>query len=144
MRPCAFLHPILAGLVLFAPDAGAACSAQRAGGAPLLLPGHTLVDVTIDGTPERMVLDTGDMGTRRFYLAYAYNALFVQRQQPIPLLDAHVAMAAPAPDRAPARSDIYQPSPALLDTVSPALLIVVSEPRLAHRRRQRAWTAAWG
>lgn len=63
MRYCAFLWPILAGLMLFAPDAGAVCGAQRAGEVALPLPGRTLIDVTINGTPARMVLDTGAQQT---------------------------------------------------------------------------------
>ena len=78
-----------------------------------------------------MLLGNGYMRTRRFYLSYAHNALFVQRPRPVPQADTHVAMAPPAPDRAPARGDMCQPSPALLDTLSPAPLIVVSEPSLA-------------
>lgn len=77
-----------------------------------------------------MLLGNGYMRSRRFYLSYAHDALFVQRRQPAPHAAAPVAMAVPAPDRAPARGDMCQPSPALLDTLSPALLVVVSEPRV--------------
>lgn len=77
-----------------------------------------------------MLLGNGYMRSRRFYLSYAHNALFVQRRHPPAHADAPVAMAAPAPDHTPGRQDMCQPSPALLETLSTALLIVTSEPQV--------------